>query len=55
MYSLISVTSSIIDRNYILTRLNLLKKHSVIQVVARKDLHFSKAAVILGKKRTATI
>lgn len=56
MHIPISLSSPIVDRNYVLTRLNVLKERSaVVQLVAGKDKNIFKATAILGTKRTVTI
>ena len=44
-----SLTSPIVDRNHVLTRLNVLKERSPVQLVAGRDKNISKATAILGK------
>jgi len=46
---LLGLSSPIVDRNRVLTRLNVLKERSAVQLVAGRDKNISKATTILGK------
>jgi hypothetical protein len=44
-----SLSSPIVDRNHVLTRLNVLKERFAVQLEAGRDKNISKATAIFGK------